>query len=103
MNDVLTSLSLPLADVGAAMFLLFAAGITAMTGVAFVFWIGWIALRGIVAIVSHLSIWPGRRSQAASSAARHACPDPLCRRINPSHARFCRHCGRMLRNATAAA
>ncbi len=102
--DLTVHFAQPLASPEAALFVLFTAGITALTAVAFVFWVGWIALRGLVMIMTKLAIWPtvGRR-KGDVTPSRRACPDPVCRTINPQAARYCRHCGRMLSNAPAVA
>ena len=88
--------TLPLANPEAVLFVLFAAGVTAMTAVAFVLWVGWLTAKAFVMIATRLSIWPSRRAVRTSEPAKRACPDPVCRTVNPAAARFCRHCGRML-------
>ena len=94
-STILTTM--PLGNPEAVLFVLFAAGVTAMTAVAFVLWIGWLTMKGLVVIATRLSIWPGRRASSGSSEpAKRACPDPVCRTVNPAAARYCRHCGRML-------
>lgn len=91
--DILTG---PLASAEAAVFILFAAGVTAMTAFAFVLWVGWVCIKGILVLVLKLGIWPGAKRREVTSHKRHACPDPVCRAVNPEHATYCRHCGRML-------
>lgn len=92
----LPDLPAALASAEAVVFLLFAAGVTAMTAIAFVLWLAWLLVKGVAVIVAKLAIWPaGGRPVLPEAPTRRACPDPVCRAINPTEARFCRQCGRM--------
>jgi len=87
------------ATVEGALFLVFAAGVTAMTAFAFVIWVCWMALKLVAIGLIRLGVWPGRRAPHAKpdvDAVGRPCPDPVCRAVNPGHAGFCRHCGRSL-------
>ncbi len=90
-------LSTQVASAEAALFVIFAAGVTAMTAVAFVLWVVWMAVKGVLMMVLKLGVWPSGKRRQFREPSRHACPDPVCRAVNPSHAGYCRHCGRMLR------
>jgi hypothetical protein len=99
-TDLATSLPLPIppASVEAVLFLLLAAGVTALTAFAFVLWLGWLGIRGLILIATRLSLWPVSSSPRRPRVAEVTpCPDPVCRAINPSRARYCRQCGRLLR------
>jgi|SRR5687768_10227262 len=90
-----------LADAGLLFIFLLAAGVTAMAGVGFTLWAAFHILRLIIVLLARLVLLPlgrGRRRAAAPRAMSwRACPDPVCRAVNPEHARFCRQCGRMVR------
>jgi hypothetical protein len=92
----------PLADAGLLFIFLLAAGVTAMAGVGFTLWTVYHLLRLVVLLLVRLVMLPvgGRRSPRKAMPPAilwHACPDPVCRAVNPDHARFCRQCGRMVR------
>ena len=99
--DILAGL--PLASAEAVVFLLFAAGVTAMTAVAFVFWFGYVAVKGLVMLLAKLAIWPLAGGAEPTSPRRLPCPDPVCRSVNPPGANYCRQCGRVLRHSPTAA
>ena len=90
-----------LGSVGAAVFVLLAAGVTAMTAFVFIGWFGVMLVRGMIAIVTYLPLVRRPRPEvppaAAAGPALFACPDPVCRSINPREASFCRQCGRMFK------
>ena len=92
--------NLPIASAEAALLVLFLATVTIVTLVGFVGYVLWLLVKGSVAIVSKLAIWPFTQAPGPAQPARAACPDPVCRAINPTAASFCRQCGRMLRNVT---
>lgn len=89
-----------LADAGLLFIFLLAAGVTAMAGVGFTLWAAFHILRLIILLLARLVLLPTRRRKRAPTAQHainwQACPDPVCRAVNPQHARFCRQCGRMV-------
>jgi hypothetical protein len=91
-----------LADAGLLFVFLLAAGVTAMASVGFVLWLGYQIARVVIVLLARLILLPvggPRRRKALPLPAIQwlACPDPVCRTVNPEHARFCRQCGRMVR------
>ena len=91
-----------LADAGLLIVFLLAAGVTAMASVGFVVWLGYQVARLVIVVLARLILLPVGgprcRKRAALPAIQWlACPDPVCRTVNPEHARFCRQCGRMVR------
>jgi hypothetical protein len=105
LSQFCASAALPLADAGLLIVFLFAAGVTAMTFAGFTMWVAYHAIRVLVLLVGRLVLMP-RRKQCSwhrsppAHASWLACADPVCRTSNPEHARFCRHCGRMMRRST---
>ena len=106
--DVLSQfplITVPLADAGLLFIFLIAAGVTAMTFVGFTMWAAYHAIRVVVLLLARLALLPrgGGAKQCRWPPALQAepqwlaCPDPVCRTVNPDHARFCRQCGRMVR------
>ncbi len=95
-----TTLPAPLADAALLLVFLLAAGVTAMASVGFVVWFVYQVLRLIVLGLARLVMVsggaPARRSLPVPPPQWLACPDPVCRCVNPHHARFCRQCGRMI-------
>ena len=87
----------PLASVElAAVALLIFFGVVAAS-VAAVVWLAVMLVRGVVALT--VSLFTGRPPQPRRPRLRAAegpCPDPMCRRINPRAAAYCRQCGRLL-------
>ena len=83
--------------------MLLAAGVTAMTAIVFVAWFVAMLVKGLLAIFTYLPpCASGKRSRAlppsvSTESATFACPDPVCRSINPREAAFCRQCGRMFK------
>lgn len=96
----LSHISAPLGDAGLLIVFLLAAGVTAMTFVGFSVWLAYHLIRVVVVLLARLLLIPcgGCRKRATKPPARIwlACPDPVCRTVNPDHARFCRQCGRMI-------
>ena len=88
---------LPAASAEAALLVLFLATVTIVTLVGFLGYVLWLAVKGTVSIAAKLAIWPFTPTEGTAQPARAACPDPVCRAINPTAASFCRQCGRMLR------
>lgn len=75
--EPLAHLVTPPASAEAAVFLLFAAGVTAMTAFAFVLWVGWMAMKMTFVLVTRLSLWPfGGRQPDAVKTKQRACPTP---------------------------
>ena len=70
-----------------------AAGVTAIASVAFAVWFVCVTVKGLATMVG---VWPMGGPKPVG-VPRPACPDPVCRAVNPGDARFCRQCGRMLR------
>ncbi len=82
----------------AVVLVLFAAGVTAMTAIAFIIWFAWVVVKGVLMVTSRLFLGSGRHLPQVDAGPRTGpCPDPMCRSINPVHAHFCRQCGRMLK------
>lgn len=78
---------------------LLAIGITGITAIFFVCWLFWMILRLMADGVNRLLAAPRSHAKSALASSRHSlmpCPDPICRRINPATARYCRQCGRSL-------
>jgi hypothetical protein len=94
-----------LGEIGLLFVFLLAAGVTAMAGVGFTLWAAYHVVRLVVVLLARLLLLPmrGRRFRRAAPAQAPvrwlACPDPVCRAINPEQAHFCRQCGRMVRRA----
>lgn len=94
-----TTLPAPLADAAMLVVFLLAVGVTAMASVGFVVWFIYQVLRLIVVGIARLVMITGSapaRRPAPVTPQWLACPDPVCRCVNPHHARFCRQCGRMI-------
>lgn len=99
--------SAPLADVGLLFVFLMAAGVTAMASVGFAVWLTYHVVRLCVVLIARLLLLPiggGTKRRTAGAMLPPApswlaCPDPVCRAVNPQHARFCRQCGRMVGRA----
>ena len=91
----------PLASVGAAVFVLLAAGVTAMTAIVFVFWFVAMLVKGVlmlfVKLPTSLLSEPGPPAPPPAEPSLFVCPDPVCRSVNPREASFCRQCGRMFK------
>jgi hypothetical protein len=88
-----------LADAGLLFIFLLAAGVTAMAGVGFTLWAAFHILRLIILLLARLVLLPlgrARRAPPQNAINWQACPDPVCRAVNPQHARFCRQCGRLV-------
>ncbi len=97
---------LSLGSVGAAVFVLLAVGVTAMTAIVFVFWFVAMLVKGALLIFARLPIGadpsrapalPPNAATPPAVSASFVCPDPVCRSVNPCEASFCRQCGRMFK------
>ena len=94
----------PMAEAALLFVFLLAAGVTAVASVGFVAWAAYQVLRLIVVLLARVLLLPVARPKPrpAAPTMHVACPDPVCRSVNPDHARFCRQCGRMLRASNGA-
>ena len=103
LSQVAANTAFPLADAGLLFIFLLAAGVTSITFVAFTMWAAYHAVRVVGLLLARLVLIPRPwKKQCAWRPAQPeaqwlACPDPVCRTVNPDHARFCRQCGRMIR------
>ena len=97
--DALTIPSLTTLLAGAEVLFLFllAAGITGVTAVGFAVWLLFHATRAVVLLLARPFAGSSRRRAKPLPITHAACPDPVCRAVNPQFARFCRQCGRMLK------
>lgn len=91
-------LPVPLASPELMLFVLLALGVTAMSAVAFILWLAFHAVR-FVAMLLFGWRWGGEEGATPAPRRLRACPDPVCRSVNPIHANYCRQCGRVLRSA----
>ena len=94
--DLLPTASVELLFVG-----LLVIGLTMITAVGFVIWLVFQAARLIVSLLTRAVLGPSGPDPARVTSV--ACPDPVCRCVNPGIARFCRQCGRTLGHRVAVA
>jgi hypothetical protein len=88
--------AVPLASVEVLFVVLLLAGVTAISAILFVFWVFWAVLRLLADGMNRLLAGPRKAILPKRSDPFLACPDPICRGINPAAAHFCRQCGRSL-------
>lgn len=86
----------PLASMEVLLMVLLAAGITVISAIVFVCWLFWAILRLVADGMNYLLAAPSKSARSMAADPPQACPDPICRGINPAAARFCRQCGRSL-------
>lgn len=88
--------AMPPASVEVLFVVLLLAGVTAVSAILFVCWLFWMSLRLLADGMNRLLASPPKTARLKRSDPVMACPDPICRGINPAAARFCRQCGRSL-------